>query len=220
MKVSIIIPVYNEKQNISELLQAVEVVALDLEIIVVDDFSTDGTRDYLRKKKGINIVFHEKNMGKGAAIRSGLKVATGSVVIIQDADLEYSPSEYPKLLAPIKERKARVVYGSRILGKGEFLKLSYYANRLLTLLTNLLFNSQITDMETCYKVVETKLLRDLHLISSRFEIEPEITCKILKRRERICELPVTYKARKKGKKIGMKDGVQAIWNLIKWKFKK
>jgi glycosyltransferase involved in cell wall biosynthesis len=220
VKVSIIIPVYNEKQNISELLQAVEVVALDLEIIVVDDFSTDGTRDYLRKKKGIKAVFHEKNMGKGTAIRSGLKVATGSVVIIQDADLEYSPSEYPKLLVPIKERKARVVYGSRILGKGEFLKLSYYANRVLTLLTNLLFNSQITDMETCYKVVEIKLLRDLHLISSRFEIEPEITCKILKRRERICELPITYKGRKKGKKIGMKDGVQAIWNLIKWKFKK
>ena len=122
MKVSIIIPVYNEKQNISELLQAVEVVALDLEIVVVDDFSTDGTRDYLRKKKGIKAVFHEKNMGKGAAIRSGLKVVTGSVVIIQDADLEYSPSEYPKLLVPIKERKARVVYGSRILGKGEFLK--------------------------------------------------------------------------------------------------
>jgi len=220
MRVSIIIPVYNEKENIDQLISAVDEIDIEKEIIVVDDFSTDGTRNYLEKKEGIKKVFHKKNMGKGTAIRSGLKVASGDCVIIQDADLEYSPDEYPKLLKPIEEGRARVVYGSRILGKGEFLKLSYYANRFLALLTSLLFSRHITDMETCYKVVETRLLKELNLISSRFEIEPEITCKILKRREKIIELPIKYKGRKKGKKIGPKDGIQAIWNLIKWKFKK
>jgi glycosyltransferase involved in cell wall biosynthesis len=220
MKVSVIIPVYNEKQHIDRILDAVEAVGVNKEIIIVDDFSIDSTRDYLKTKKGVNIVFHEKNMGKGAAIRSGLKIATGDVVIIQDADLEYSPSEFPRLLQPIRERKTKVVYGSRILGKGEFLKLSYYANRFLTTLTNLLFHSHITDMETCYKLVETKLFRELNLVSSRFEIEPEITCKILKRGEKIVDVPITYKGRRKGKKIGAKDGIQAVWNLAKWKFKK
>ncbi len=220
MKVSIIIPVYNEKQNIDKIITAVEAVDINKEIIVVDDFSTDSTREYLKTKTGIKIVLHEKNMGKGAAIRSGLRVVHGELVIIQDADLEYSPSEYPKLIKPIYERRARVVYGSRILGKGEFLKSSYYANRFLTLLTNLLFGGRITDMETCYKLIETKLLKELNLVSSRFEIEPEITCKILRHREKILELPIKYKGRKKGKKIGVKDGIQAVWNLIKWKFKK
>jgi glycosyltransferase involved in cell wall biosynthesis len=220
MKISVIVPAYNEKQNIDRIIKAIEAVDIDKEIIVVDDYSTDSTRDYLKTKKGMKTVFHEKNMGKGAAIRSGLKVANGDVVIIQDADLEYSPKEYPKLLKPIHDGKTKVVYGSRILGRGEFLRLSYYANRFLTVLTNLLFNGRITDMETCYKLVETKLLRDLSLTSSRFEIEPEITCKILKRRVKIIELPIGYKGRTKGKKIGAKDGVQAIWNLIKWKFKK
>ncbi|UCG91587.1 MAG: glycosyltransferase family 2 protein [candidate division WOR-3 bacterium] len=220
MLVSVIIPVYNEKDNIDSLIAAVNNVDIKKEIITVDDCSTDSTKDYLKKKEGIKCVFHERNMGKGAAIRSGLNVASGDCIIIQDADLEYSPEEFPKLLEPISKGRTRVVYGSRILGKGEFLQASYYANRLLTLLTNLLFNGRITDMETCYKVVETKLLKELNLISSRFEIEPEITCKILKRRERIIEVPITYRGRRRGKKIGPKDGIQAIWNLIKWKFKK
>ncbi|MCK4453393.1 glycosyltransferase family 2 protein, partial [candidate division WOR-3 bacterium] len=174
----------------------------------------------LSKKQRIKTLFHDRNRGKGAAIRSGLKVASGDYVIIQDADLEYSPHQYPRLFKPIKEKSTKVVYGSRILGKGVFLKSSYYANRFLTLSTNVLFNGHITDMETCYKMIETKLLKNLDLTSSRFEIEPEITCKILKRKEKIVELPITYKGRKKGKKIGVKDGIQAIWNLIKWKFRR
>ena len=220
MKVSVIVPVFNEIHDIEAILRAVAGVNIDSEIIVVDDYSTDGTRDYLRTKKGIKTIFHNKNMGKGAAIRSGLGITQGRVVIIQDADLEYSPGEYPKLLTPIQEASAKVVYGSRVMGKGEFLALSYIANRFLTLLTNLLYKSHLTDMETCYKVIETDLLRSLCLVSSRFEIEPEITCKILKRGEKITELPITYRGRRKGKKIGPKDGIQAVWNIVKWKFKK
>lgn len=220
MELSVIIPVYNEADNIKRILSAVENVKINKEIVVVDDFSTDGTREFLRKKQGIKLVFHKKNMGKGTAIRSALKIVSGDFVIIQDADLEYSPNQYTKLFKPIKENSTKVVYGSRILGKGVFLKSSYYANRFLTLLTNVLFNGHITDMETCYKMIETKLLKNLNLTSSRFEIEPEITCKILKRKEKIVELPITYKGRKKGKKIGVKDGIQAIWNLVKWKLKK
>lgn len=220
MEVTVIIPVYNEKNNIETIIRLVERVGLAKEIIVVDDFSLDGTRDLLRKRKGIKTVFHDKNRGKGAAIRSGLQIASGDVIIIQDADLEYSPEQYPQLIKPIKEKRTSVVYGSRILGNGSFLKSSYFANRFLTLLTNILFSSHISDMETCYKVIRTELLRDLHLISSRFEIEPEITCKILKRREKIVEIPISYTGRRKGKKIGVKDGIQAIWNLVKWKFKK
>lgn len=215
-----IIPVYNEKNDVATIITGVEKVGLAQEIIVVDDFSVDGTRDFLKKRKGIKTIFHEKNRGKGAAIRSGLQIASGDIVIIQDADLEYSPEQYPQLIKPIEEKRTNVVYGSRILGKGSFLKSSYFANRFLTFLTNVLFGSHISDMETCYKVIKTELLRDLHLISSRFEIEPEITCKILKRKEKIVEIPISYTGRKKGKKIGMKDGIQAIWSLIKWKFKK
>ncbi len=220
MKISIIVPVYNEIDNIDSVLKAVEGITIHKEIIVVDDCSNDGTREFLERRDGVKTVFHEKNRGKGAAIRSALEIATGDYIIIQDADFEYSPSQYPMLLAPLREKKTRVVYGSRILGKGDFLKSSYYANRFLTLLTNVLYKSHISDMETCYKVIATNLLRELHLISSRFEIEPEITCKILKKKEKIMELPITYKGRREGKKIGVKDGVQAIWNLVKWKVKR
>ncbi len=213
-------PVFNENQNIEEIIRAVEAVDIDKEIIVVDDFSQDGTREFLKKKQGIEKVFHNRNMGKGAAIRSGLKIARGDYVIIQDADLEYSPAEYPKLLRPILTRRVRVVYGSRILGKGEFLRKSYYANRILTMLTNLLYHSHLTDMETCYKVIQTKLLKELNLVSSRFEIEPEITCKLLRRGEKVFEVPIRYRGRTKGKKIGIKDGIQAVWNILKWKFKR
>lgn len=217
---SVIIPVYNEVDNIERLIQKVKSVALKKELIIVDDYSTDGTRDYLKKLTDIKIIFHEKNMGKGAAIRTGLKYAEGGVVIIQDADLEYSPADYQKLLEPIALGKTKVVYGSRILGRGKFLKRSYLANRTLTLLTNLLFKGHITDMETCYKMIDRKLLLSLNLVSSRFEIEPEITCKLLKKGIKIIEVPISYHGRSAGKKIGMKDGIQAIWNIIKWKIKK
>lgn len=217
---SVIIPVYNERDNIERLLQAVKAVKVKKEIIIVDDFSNDGTRDYLKKLTDVKVLFHEKNMGKGAAIRTGLKYANGDVVIIQDADLEYSPEEYTKLLKPISMGYSKVVYGSRILGKGKFLKRSYLANRVLTLLTNLIFQGQITDMETCYKMVDRRLLQSLGPVSSRFEIEPEITCKLLKKKIKILEVPVSYYGRKAGKKIGVRDGIQAIWNIIKWKIKK
>jgi glycosyltransferase involved in cell wall biosynthesis len=192
-------------------------VDLDKEIIVVDDHSTDGTRDRLTDIRDARVVLHERNMGKGAAIRSGLRFATGDIVAVQDADLEYSPAEYPRLVAPIMSGSARVVYGSRIMGKGTFLLLSYLANRSLTLLTNLLYHGRITDMETCYKFIDRSLMLSLGLVSSRFEIEPEITCKILRRHCRIAEVPITYRGRSAGKKIGPKDGIQAAWNILKWK---
>lgn len=217
---SVIIPVYNERDNIQRLLQAVNAVQIKKEVIIVDDFSTDGTRDYLKKLTDVKVIFHEKNMGKGAAIRTGLKYVKGDVVIIQDADLEYSPEEYPNLLKFISAGYTKVVYGSRILGKGRFLKKSYFANRVLTLLTNLMYQGHITDMETCYKMVERRLLQDLNLVSSRFEIEPEITCKLLRKKIKIFEVPVSYHGRKAGKKIGVKDGIQAIWNIVKWKIKR
>lgn len=220
MKLSVIIPVYNERGHIKEIIAAVQAVPVQKEVIVVDDGSTDGTRDLLKNGQGFKVILHDRNLGKGAAIRSGLAAVTGDVVVIQDADLEYSPQDYGKLLKPIKEGKTRVVYGSRILGRGEFLPASYYANRTLTLLTNLLFGSRLTDMETCYKVIQAALLQCLGLVSSRFEIEPEITCKILKRKEAIVEVPIKYRGRTRGKKIGPRDGVQAIWNLLKWKFRR
>ncbi len=218
MKISVIIPVYNERNHTSDVINAVEAVPIDKEIIVIDDYSSDGTRDILKNRQGIELILHRKNMGKGAAIRSGLESVTGDFVIIQDADMEYSPQDYIQLLKPVTEGKTRVVYGSRMLGKGEFMKASYFANRVLTMLKNLLFHSRLTDMETCYKLLRTNLLRSLNLTSSRFEVEPEITCKILKKGERIVEIPITYKARKKGKKIVAKDGVQAVWSLLKWRF--
>lgn len=219
VKLSVIVPVYNEVDHVEQVLLAIQKVEIANEIIVVDDCSRDGTQQLLSKRSDIKTLFHRKNMGKGAAIRSGLGMVSGTYVLIQDADLEYSPSQYPYLVSPLENKQTRVVYGSRILGKGSFLRSSYYANRFLTLLTNVLFRSHLTDMETCYKVIDTSLLKNLHLVSSRFEIEPEITCKLLKRKEKIIELPITYTGRRKGKKIGTKDGIQAIWNIVKWKFK-
>ncbi len=217
---SVIIPVYNEIKNIEKLIETVRTVDLKKEIIIVDDYSTDGTREFLKQLNGLKIVYHGRNRGKGSAIRTGLNSATGDAVIIQDADLEYSPEEYPRLLAPIIAGKTKVVYGSRILGKGTFLKKSYFANRVLTLLTNLLYHGHITDMETCYKMIDRRLMQGLNLVSSRFEIEPEITCKLLKKKIKIYEVPISYTARKEGKKIGVKDGIQAIWNIVKWKIRK
>ncbi len=220
LTLSVIIPVYNEIKNIEKLVETVRAVNVKKELIIVDDFSTDGTRDYLKNLQGLKILFHSRNMGKGSAIRTGLNSVTGDVVVIQDADLEYSPGEYPKLLAPIIAGKTKVVYGSRMLGKGKFLKKSYFANRVLTLLTNILYHGHITDMETCYKMIDRRLMQGLNLVSSRFEIEPEITCKLLKKKIKIYEVPISYTARKEGKKIGVKDGIQAIWNIVKWKIRK
>jgi glycosyltransferase involved in cell wall biosynthesis len=216
---SVIIPVYNEVLHIDAILERIKAVDTEKQIIVVDDFSTDGTRDRLRSRKDIILLLHTRNRGKGAAIRTGLEYVKGEIVIIQDADLEYSPEDYKRLLEPIRNKRTRVVYGSRILGRGKFLASSFIANRFLTFLTNILYNTHLTDMETCYKLITSDLFKDLDLISNRFEVEPEITCKILKKRETIVEIPVFYEGRRKGKKIGVRDGIQAIWNIVKWKIR-
>lgn len=223
-KITVLIPVYNEKDSLLELLKKVESVdfGLEKEIILVDDFSTDGTKELY---SGINhkILYHEKNLGKGAALRTGLKEATGDIVIIQDADLEYNPDDYLPLVRLIKEDKADVVYGSRFLDKSNlknFLFLSLVANKTLTVLTNILFGAKLTDMETCYKAFKREFIQNINIKSNRFDFEPEITSKVLKQKVRFMELPITYNARAfaEGKKIGWKDGVQAIWTLIKFRF--
>jgi dolichol-phosphate mannosyltransferase len=216
----VIIPVFNEVQHIGMVLERIKTVNIEKQIIVVDDFSTDGTRDFLKSQKDITILFHDKNRGKGAAIRTALESVQGDVTVIQDADLEYSPQDYLRLIEPIHNLQTRVVYGSRILGKGHFLPHSYIANRFLTLLTNVLYHAHITDMETCYKMINSGILKTLELKSRRFEIEPEITCKILKKGEKIVEIPIHYQGRRIGKKIGILDGFQAIWNIAKWKIYK
>lgn len=216
---SVIIPVFNEKDHIETILERIKSVEIEKTIIVVDDLSTDGTRELIKHRKDIIVLLHTKNMGKGAAIRTGLKHAHSDITIIQDADLEYSPDDYYCLIEPLLKKQTRIVYGSRILGRGCFLPHSYLANRFLTLLTNVLYKAHMTDMETCYKMIETDLLKELDLISNHFEIEPEITCKILKKGEKIIEIPITYTGRREGKKIGVRDGIQAIWNIVKWKFR-
>lgn len=220
MIASVIIPVYNERNTIERLVEVVKSVPVAKEIIIVDDFSTDGTREILSGIKDVRVLYHDVNRGKGAAIRTGIAAATGDVVIIQDADLEYNPLEYPKLLAPFADASVDAVFGSRFKGGGKFLFLSRVANVVLTGLTRLLFGGQVSDMETCYKVVRRELLLSLNLVSNRFEIEPEITTKLLKRGVRIVEVPISYQARAshEGKKIGVKDGLQAIWQLFYWRF--
>ncbi len=223
-KITVLIPVYNEKDSLLELLKRVESVdfGLEKEIILVDDFSTDGTKE-LYSQINHKILYHEKNMGKGAALRTGLKEATGDIVIIQDADLEYNPQDYIPLVELIKENKADVVYGSRLLdnrNSKSFLFLSFIANKTLTVLTNILFGAKLTDMETCYKAFRREFIQNIDIKSNRFDFEPEITAKVLKQKVRFKELPITYNARAfdEGKKIGWKDGVQAIWTLIKFRF--
>ena len=229
MKLSIIIPVYNEEKTILKVLDKVKKVKLNditKEIILVDDFSTDGTKNILSELKdsSLKIFFHQKNHGKGAAIRTALKHATGDIIIIQDADLEYEPEEYPKLLEPIIENETKVVYGSRLKAIRKNIKnmykLHYIGNTVLTLMTNLLYGSMISDMETCYKVFRKEVIKDMKLKAKRFDFEPEITAKILKKGYKIKEVPINFVGRKfdEGKKITWKDGIKALYYLIKYRF--
>jgi glycosyltransferase involved in cell wall biosynthesis len=224
MKISIVIPVFNEKDTIRTILAAVKAVALPKEIIIVDDFSTDGTRDTLEtiNDSDVRIFYHEYNQGKGAALRTGFSKVCGDIVIIQDADLEYNPQEYFRLVRPIVEGKADVVYGSRFIGASHRVLLfwHYLGNMFLTLLSNAFTNLNLTDMETCYKVARAEVIKDIKIRSNRFGVEPELTAKFAKKHCRIYEIPISYAGRDytEGKKIGWKDGFSAIWCIIKFRF--
>jgi glycosyltransferase involved in cell wall biosynthesis len=226
-KLSVIVPVYNERNTVVEVLRRMRAVELpdgiDREIIVVDDGSSDGTRDVLNQLSDstVRIILHEHNRGKGAAVRTGIEVASGDYVLIQDADLEYDPEDWPKLVAPVMRGRAQVVYGSRFTGeRRNMLFLHWIGNRMLSFVTNVLYNTTLSDMETCYKLVDRSLLLDLELRCNRFDIEPEITAKILKRRIRIYEVPISYTGREfdEGKKITWRDGFAALWTLAKFRF--
>ena len=226
-KVSIIIPVFNEKDTLKLLLEKVEqanFAGLDKEIIMVDDCSNDGTTDILKElSQNYKVLFHEKNQGKGAAIRTAVKEATGDFVVIQDADLEYLPDDYDKLLPLLINNEADVVYGSRFLNlenSKNFILKNKIANKFLTLLTNILFGAAITDMETCYKAFKREFIQGITIKSDRFDFEPEITAKVMKRKARLKEVPISYFGRghDEGKKINWKDGLHAIFALIKFRF--
>ena len=225
MNLSVIIPVYNEAKNIEEILNRVQTQQLANEIIIVDDNSQDGTRDILKRldrKENIRVILQEKNQGKGAAVVAGMKAAKGDVLLIQDADLEYDPRDYPALLQPIKEGLADVVYGSRFLGAAHRVAMFWHqvANKLLTFLTNILYDSILTDMETGYKVFRREVIENMIIRSKRFNFEPEFTAKILKRKYRIFEVPITFNPRdySDGKKIKLKDAFEAVWALLRYRF--
>jgi len=226
MKISIIIPVYNEEKTVSKLLDKLLIIDFDgmeKEIIVVDDGSNDATPDILDGfSERIKLIHHPRNMGKGSAVRTGLKNAAGDIIAIQDADLEYDPANLPNLVRLIKEDGLDVVYGSRFLGNIEGMSLlHYFGNKLLTFVTRMLYNSSLTDMETCSKVFRRDVLRNVELKANNFDIEPEITINILKRGYKIYELPISYSGREKEhKKISWKDGVASLIYLIKYRFKR
>jgi glycosyltransferase involved in cell wall biosynthesis len=221
---SVVMPAYNEQDTIEEMVRRVLAVPIRTELIVVDDGSRDGTRDILSRLAGelsFKLVFQLKNAGKGSALRRGFQEVTGDLVVIQDADLEYSPEEFPELITLICEGRADVVYGSRFLGRHRVFLFTHYAgNRFLTLVTNVLYNTMLTDMETCYKVMRTEVLRSMTLESSGFGIEPELTAKIFKRHYRVYEVPISYDGRNydEGKKITWRDGLVALWVLLKYRF--
>lgn len=225
MRLSVIIPVYNESKTIVEIVRRVLATGLVDEILAIDDGSTDGSRellDNLAAEGSIKVIHHERNQGKGKAVRTGIDNVNGDLVIIQDADLEYDPREFPNLLKPIDEGIADIVYGSRFLGAGRrpVLFWNMVANKILTLVTNILYNNILTDMETGYKLFRHQVVRDIPLHAHGFEFEPEFTAKILKRKARIYEVPITFNPRdySEGKKIKMKDAFIALWTLIKYRF--
>jgi glycosyltransferase involved in cell wall biosynthesis len=221
---SVVMPAYNERATIEEIIKRVLSVPIRTELIVVDDGSTDGTRDILQRLAGelpIKVILQPANAGKGAALRRGFQEVTGDLVVIQDADLEYSPEEFPQLIELICQGRADVVYGSRFLGRHRVFMFTHYAgNCLLTFITNVLYNTMLSDMETCYKVMRTEVLRSMTLASNGFGIEPELTAKIFKRHYRVYEVPITYDGRgyEEGKKITWRDGLVALWVLLKYRF--
>jgi len=224
LHLSVIIPCYNERGTITEIVQRVRAVAPAAEILIVDDGSTDGTRDLLAAlpaDPALRVILHERNQGKGAAVQTGIAAAQGEILLIQDADLEYDPRDYPALLRPIEEGIAQVVYGSRFLGAPRRAMMFWHmvANQLLTLMTNILYDTILSDMETGYKVFKAEVIKGIPLRSRRFDFEPEVTAKVLKRRHRIYEVPISFAPREywEGKKIGLRDAFEAVWTLLKYR---
>lgn len=227
-KLSIVIPIYNEAEHLEEILRQIDAVEIDMdkELILVDDCSTDGTREILKNLQNTNdskikIYYHQINRGKGATVRTGFEHITGDITLVQDADLEYDPQDYPKLLKPILEHKADVVYGSRFMqGRQHGLLRSYLANRFLTSLSNLVNGTNITDMETCYKVMKTDILKNISLRSDRFGFEPEITAKLARQKCKIVDVPISYRGRDydEGKTVSWKDGIAAIIHIFRFRF--
>lgn len=228
MRLSILVPVYNEIHTVSPIVSQIDSLSIEKEIILVDDFSTDGTRELLKDRFGggkdnIRVFYHHKNLGKGTAIKTALEQATGDYAIIQDADLEYNPEDYNLLLEVAERKNQDVVYGSRFLKTWRVTSLWHFlVNKFLTVMTNILYSANLTDMETCYKLIKTEVFKGLDIESQRFEIEAEITARLLKKGYKIIEVPISYKGRSyhEGKKITWKDGFTTLWTLFKYRFQK